>query len=264
MKNYFYIIVLLVFAFCSCNNRSSEENIPEVKAKIMSEDVVFNTADNIKIQGTYYYSNFDLAKKQPLVILIHQFMSDRSQWKIEFIDSLVARKFKVVTYDIRNHGESEKGAEKTEDILTSNGNAVLDLQAVFKWAKTRNGIDTTRVAVIGTSVGGSLALYSKYELGSKTAVAISVGLSTFDAFNGNMSARMSSNSPVPVKKIGNVLFICGDKDGNYTDDTKQIFTEFCDNPKELKYFNSDKHGKDLCIQYPEIKLVILEWLGKNL
>ncbi|MBI5402351.1 MAG: alpha/beta fold hydrolase [Ignavibacteriae bacterium] len=264
MKNYIYIIVLLMIMLCSCESRKSENNPPEVKAHKMSEDVVFNTIDNKKIQGTYYYNNYDLSKRQPLVILIHQFMSDRSQWKSELIDSLIGRKFKVVTYDIRNHGESDKGADNIEDILTEKGNAILDLQAVFKWAKTRSGIDSMRIAVIGTSVGGSLALYSKYELGSKTAVAISAGLSTFDAFNGNMSARMSSNSPVPVKKISNVLFICGDKDGIYPEDTKKIYTDFTDDPKELKYFNSDKHGKDLCTQHPEIKFVILEWLGKNL
>jgi dienelactone hydrolase len=264
MKNYIYIIVLFLFALCSCDNQKNENNNPEVKAKVMSEDVVFNTVDNIKIQGTYYYNNYDLAKRQPLVILIHQFMSDRTQFKKELIDSLLAKKFKVVTYDIRNHGESEKGAEKTEDILTSKGNAILDLHAVFKWAKSRNGIDTTRIGVVGTSVGGSLALYSKFELGSKTAVAISVGLSTFDAFNGNMSARMSGNSPVPVKKISSVLFICGDKDGTYPEDTKKIYTDFVENPKELKFFNSDKHGKDLCVQYPEIRQLIIDWLGKNL
>lgn len=264
MRNFIYLIVLFTFLLCSCDTTKTYNSNIEVKEKVISEDVVFNTVDNIKIQGTYYYNNLDLTKKQPLVILIHQFMSDRNQFKKEFIDSLLAKKYKVVTYDIRNHGESKKGAENIEDVLTAKGGAIFDLQAVFKWAKTRNGIDSTRVGVVGTSIGGSLALYSKFELGSKTAVAISVGLSTFDAFTGNLSARMSSNSPVPTKKINNVLFICGDKDGTYPDDTKKIYNDFVDNPKELKFFNSDKHGKDLCTQFPEIRQIIIEWLGKNL
>lgn len=261
MKNGIYIVLILLTAFCSCDSPKSDLSESEVKAKKMKEDVVFNTVDKIKIQGTFYYNNLDLSKKQPLVILIHQFMSDRSQWKEDFIDSLLAKKYKVITYDIRDHGESDKATSNIEEILTAKGNAILDLQAVFAWAKTRNGIDSARIGVIGTSIGASLALYSKYELGSKTVISISAGKETFEAFTGYSDLKMG----IIVKRINSVLFICGDKDGNYPDDAKNLYTNFVDDPKELKFFNSDKHGKDLITtQNPEINNLMLDWLKKNL
>ena len=261
MKNLIYIILTFLITFCSCDSPKSELSELEVKTKKMKEDVVFTTADKIKIQGTYYYNNLDLSKKQPLVILIHQFMSDRSQWKDDFIDSLLSNKYKVITYDIRNHGESDKAMENNEDVLKAKGNAILDLQAVFAWAKTRNGIDSGRIGVIGTSVGASLGLYSKYELGSKTVISISAGKETFEAFTGYSDLRMG----IIVKRISSVLFICGDKDGTCPEDAKNIYTNFVDDPKELKYYNSEKHGKDLVTtQIPYIYNVMLDWLKKNL
>lgn len=260
MKKYIFLILLIITFLYSCDTPKNTSSNLEPKARIMKEDVVFNTVDNKKIQGTYYYNNLEVTKREPLVILIHQFMSDRSQWKQEFIDSLVAKKYKVVTYDIRDHGESEKATEDIKDVLTEKGNAVLDVSAVFNWAKKRIGIDSTRIAIIGTSVGASLGLYSKYFLGAKTVICISIGKSVFDAFTSGTDLTMTAD----IRKTNSVYFICGDKDGTYPEDAKNIYTNYINEPKDLKYYNSDKHGKDLIIQNPEINKLIIDWLHKNL
>lgn len=260
MKKFIFLILLFVISLVSCDSPKNDSVNLAPKPKVMKENVVFNTSDNIKIHGTYYYYNYDVTQKEPLVILIHQFMSDRGQWKQEFIDTLVARKYKVLVYDIRNHGESDKAVENIDDILTLKGNAILDVDAVFNWAKSRNGIDSTRIAVVGTSVGASLGLYSKYFLGAKTVVCLSVGRKTFEEFIVSKDLSMKAN----LRKINSVFFICGDNDGNYSEDAKYIYSNFTDEPKELKLFNSDKHGKDLFLQYPEIKNLIVEWLAKHL
>ncbi len=104
-------------------------------------------------------------------------------------------------------------------------------------------------------------MYSKYELGSKTVICISVGKGTFEAFTGISELKMG----IIVKRVNSVLFICGDKDGTYPEDAKYIYTNFIDDPKELKYYNSEKHGKDLITtQNPEINIIMLDWLKKYL
>lgn len=261
MKNLICFIFAFLIFICSCDSPKTDILPTERKSKKMNEDITFTTSDNIKIKGTYYYNNVDVSKKQPLIILIHQFMSDRGQWKEELIDSLVARNYKVITYDIRNHGESDKAVGDIQEILKANGNAILDLQAVFKWTKTRSGIDSTRIAIIGTSVGASLALYAKYELGAKTIIGVSIAKGPFEEFTGYSELRMG----VAVKKVNSVLLLCGDKDEKYADDAKYIYTTFLDDPRELKLYNSDKHGKDLITtQSPDINKYMLEWLKKYL
>ena len=259
MKKYIIFYLVLLFPLYSCSDKKEDAPKVEIKPKVMSEDVAFNTSDNKKINGTFFYSNTEVQKKSPLVVLVHQFMSDRKQWNRDFIDSLVNKKYKVITYDIRNHGESDKVVDDITDILRGKGNAKADLIAVFDWAKKRPDFDSTRFAVVGTSIGGALALYSKYELGSKTAVCISVGKSTFEDITG-MDMRMGPT----IRKTNSVLFICGDKDDKYPEDAKYIYNTYIDEPRDLRYFNSDKHGKDLINQNPEINKIILDWLGKYL
>ncbi|MFA5405579.1 MAG: alpha/beta fold hydrolase [Ignavibacteria bacterium] len=260
MKRFILLVLLSITSFYSCDSPKNDSPNPEPKAKIMKEDVIFNTSDNIKIKGTFYYNNIEVTKKEPLVILAHQFMSNRSQWKEDFIDSLVSKRYKVIAYDVRNHGESGKAVEDINDILTEKGNAALDIAAIINWAIKRTGIDSTRVAVVGTSVGASLGLYAKYFLGIKTVVCISIGKSSFDEFTTGTDLTMTAN----IRKTNSAFFICGDKDGSYTEDAKNIYTYYIDEPKDLKYFNSDKHGKDLINQYPDINKMILDWFSKNL
>ncbi|HEY5123874.1 MAG TPA: alpha/beta fold hydrolase [Ignavibacteria bacterium] len=69
--------------------------------------------------------------------------------------------YKVVTYDIRNHGESGKSNVNLDNILTNKDLAPKDLESIFKWLKLQPSIDSAKVAVIGTSIGASLALYLK-------------------------------------------------------------------------------------------------------
>ncbi|HEY5123875.1 MAG TPA: hypothetical protein VIK14_09090 [Ignavibacteria bacterium] len=39
---------------------------------------------------------------------------------------------------------------------------------------------------------------------------------------------------------------------------------FIDVPKEIKIYESEKHGKELLNQYPEINKLISDWLKKYL
>ena len=117
-----------------------------------------------------------------------------------------------------------------------------------------------RTAVIGTSIGASLAFYAVYDLSAKVIIGISVGKGPFEAFTGLNELRMA----MAVRKIKNVLLIYGDKDGDYPNDGKYLYNSFLDDPRDIISFDSDKHGKDLIKQFPEINTSILNWLRKYL
>ncbi|MGB9696704.1 MAG: alpha/beta hydrolase family protein [Ignavibacteria bacterium] len=270
MKTIQILLIIVVTFFlgsiaCKEASKGSLKNEVTVKSdSIVKEDKEFITSDNIKIKANFFYSSLKHKQSEPLVILIHQFRSDKSQWTRDFVDSLVKSGFKVIAYDIRSHGESDKAPVAIDKLLSDKEQAPKDLQAVFGWARSADGvnegIDSSRIAVVGTSIGGSLAFYAKYYLGAKTIVGISVGKYTFENLTDIRDILMGR----VIERIRSVFLICGDKDGNYAAESKDIYDNYVDDPKEFKVFSSDKHGKYLIEEKPEIKSLVLNWLRRNL
>ncbi|MCC6865464.1 MAG: alpha/beta fold hydrolase [Ignavibacteria bacterium] len=247
----------------SINNNQKEIklNNPELKLEITNKEFSVITADKKKIFGSLFYSDEKKNELQPVVILIHQFNQTKEQWKLSFIDSLISSGFKVLSFDIRGHGKSDKQNGKLEDILTDPEQAPNDITAIVDWVKRQQGIDSTRVAAIGTSIGGNLALYAGLNLGLKVTVAVSNGKSTFESYTG-YNEKMMGRPFFP--KIKNVLLVCGSKDDDHETGQKWILDNFCSEPKEMKVYNSDKHGKFLIDSESDLNSIMINWIKKYL
>jgi hypothetical protein len=268
MKNITIILAIAsVFLIIGCNKnlQNFEQKPVEQKSKVEAKKdrVDLITEDKINIAADYYYLSDKKDARQPLIVLIHQFRSNKEQWDKNFIDTLLSKNYKVLAYDIRSHGESGEAAVSQMDLLTSREQAPKDLDAVMKWSLTQKGIDSSKIAVVGTSIGGSLGIYGKIFKGVKSVVAISSGRETFQAFTG-YDDRMMSSSMRPIPRITNVMFICGIADGSYLEEEKGIYDNYLMEPREIIKYESDKHGKDLISQYPEIFKTIINWFSKTL
>jgi dienelactone hydrolase len=266
IKYYAVISASVILLSCTSRNDIRTDVKPGsggdqiTKQELVKEEISINTADSVVLAGNYYYFKDDKSQKQPAVILIHQFRSSKEQWNKSFIDSLANAGYKVLTYDIRGHGQSSKVKYDLRELLTDPYKAPNDIIAVFKWMQEQQGIDTTQIGVIGTSIGGSLACYARYFLGAKAIVGISNGRPTFEKFVGIDDRMMGRMFP----RITNVLFICGKNDDQIAEGEKHLMDMYIGDPKELKVYDSDKHGKDLVEQHPEIYSLALEWLKKYL
>lgn len=261
MKKLLIIFLLFILAGCSKNiddiDKKSDVVIDNASKK---ENVEIYTSDGLKLSANYFYKTDKT--KQPLVILIHQFRSDKEQWSSIFIDSLIKNGFKVIAYDIRSHGKSEKAKVDISELLSNSEQAPKDIDAVIKWAKLQPSVDSNKIAVVGTSIGGSLGIYARINSGVKSVVSVSSGKGTFEAFTGYDERKMSMARPIP--RIKNVMFICGNKDENIADEERNIYENYLDEPKELQVFESDKHGKYLIEEFPQINDLIINWLNKTL
>ena len=262
MKNIIFILVIASAFFMTACNKDIRNSEQIVKIDTKKDKVEIVTEDKINIAADYYYYSDKKDIKQPLIILIHQFRSSKEEWNRSFIDTLLSKNYKVLAYDIRSHGESGKASVDQMYLLSDREQAPKDVDAVLKWAYTQKGIDSNKVGIVGTSIGGSLGIYGKIFKGVSSVVAVSSGKNTFQAFTGYDDRMMSSMRP--ILRIKNIMFICGTADNNYLEEEKGIYDNYLMEPREIIKFETDKHGKDLIAKYTEILKSIVNWFSKTL
>ncbi len=139
-------------------------------ARLHAEVVRFTTTDGIEIVGDYHAPPQDAAPA-PVAILLHMYGSNRLTWG-PLIEKLTPAGFAVLAIDLRGHGES--GAPKIEEFRTQIQkhqpglfhDMHFDLEAARRWLAGRDDVDPTRVALIGASVGSSIAL--QYAVGDRS------------------------------------------------------------------------------------------------
>jgi alpha-beta hydrolase superfamily lysophospholipase len=267
----FYIILFTSLITFGCSSKqdmktgASENQSGNSIGKIKNnsyekEEISLKASDGIRLSADYYSGEGKKDQLQPLVVLIHQFRQSKEQWDAGFIESLISAGYKVIAYDIRGHGNSEKVNYDLTDLLSDPEKAPKDLEGIFNWAKEQKGIDSQKIAVIGTSIGGNLACYAKFNLGAKTVIAISNGADGFEKLNG-IDPRMMGRVLV---RIADVLIITGSRDGDHEKDAKYIMDNYIADPKELNVIDSEKHGIYLLREHPELNAYIINWLKKYL
>ncbi len=134
----------------------SEEHAPPT-----AERVTFTTSDGVEIVADYYKPKGE--KRRPCVICVHMYRAERTSWQ-PLAALLVERGFAVLAYDIRGAGESILPREKALSRLYGDRDSELfaaawrDAEAAAKWLAGRKECDTTRLVLIGASVGCSISL----------------------------------------------------------------------------------------------------------
>jgi pimeloyl-ACP methyl ester carboxylesterase len=152
---------------------------------VLAEDsvqrITFTTADGVQIVADYYAPRTTVESGVPVVIMLHQYPSTRSSWR-----PLAARfheaGYAVLAPDLRGHGESVEpksmGLERgrtTRDPRHYRA-AWQDVLAAYDWLKGRKEVDRSRFALIGSSIGSSIALdYAARDRSVDVVVCLSPG-----------------------------------------------------------------------------------------
>ncbi|MBU0639590.1 MAG: alpha/beta hydrolase [Planctomycetes bacterium] len=123
------------------------------------EQVSFYTEDGVRIFADYY-APAKAAGGAPMAILLHMYKHDRSSWK-PLASVLQKRGFATLAIDMRGHGESatteaEKRVENRDTALFKD--MYEDVRGAYDWLARQEGVDRARFALVGASVGCSVAL----------------------------------------------------------------------------------------------------------
>lgn len=118
--------------------------------------VVVRSGDRKKLAATWWD---EPAENAPGVVLLHMYMSDRSAWK-PLVPHLRARGIEVIAVDLRGHGESLKQYTKRVKKRDPKVFAQMHNDAIgaVRWLVKEGKCDPKRIALVGASVGCSVAI----------------------------------------------------------------------------------------------------------
>lgn len=195
----------------------------------------YTTSDGVVIVGDYW-TPLDMNTKAPAVVLLHMYRSDRSAWR-PLIPALEQAGFAILAIDLRGHGQSTKPEDRQLEQKVRDRDEKLfrnmhqDVFGAYRWLQQRPEVDLSRLAVVGASVGCSVALdYA----GRDKSVDVLVLLTPGENYLG-------LNSLKHVKQYGDrsVLMLSSEEDrGKGTDSLAQLASR-----AEVKTFSqTDIHG----------------------
>jgi pimeloyl-ACP methyl ester carboxylesterase len=127
---------------------------------IEPKPVFFETFDGVGIHADYYEPQ-PASDGAPMAILLHMYRSDRAAWK-PLAGPLHDAGFAVLAIDMRGHGESvtpelRRRVERRDPKLFED--VYQDVRAAYDWLAQQEGVDRSRFALVGASVGCSISLH---------------------------------------------------------------------------------------------------------
>jgi pimeloyl-ACP methyl ester carboxylesterase len=148
-----------------------------------SREVRFTSGDGITLVGDLQPAERPDA---PLVVLVHQLASDRSEWAALRARLHAAPGIATFAFDLRGHGQSTAGPSGPIDFhrftpteWAATGGDVL--AAVRELTSERHGLSPRRIAAVGSSIGSTAVIVAAAE---DPRIEIVVALSPGRAYHG--------------------------------------------------------------------------------
>ncbi len=171
-------ISTLLFAACIPGGDSGSSG---GSAGLGGEAVTYETTDGVIIFAEFLAPAN--ASNPPVIILLHQFEGNHNQWKL-LAPMLLENGYAVLAPDLRSFGGSDQaiidGIQAPYE-LGDLDDMVFDVGAAIKWLEGRPGIDSSRIGVIGASIGANIAFVASHifpEIG--TTIGLSPSMNTVD------------------------------------------------------------------------------------
>ncbi|HSA61253.1 MAG TPA: dienelactone hydrolase family protein [Nitrospiraceae bacterium] len=218
------------------------------------------TEDNKTIDITYYPAAADRA---PVVVLIPDTRCDRSVFR-KLPLQLQKAGFAVVATDLRYKiliagARSREEAIRTLQKQDTYAPVIYDMKSVLHYLAQKKDVDSTRIALLGTSYGSRVAIHAGVQY--NVAALVLVSLSGEEALPGS-----------PVRQLLEeydrkpVLLMTAEKDwGNNfkaTQDNK-TYVGWGKGKRDLKIWPGSAHGPDI-VEDKDPSAFVTEWLKANL
>lgn len=230
-----------------------------------AKEVELFTADGYRIYGTHYFMP---DQSGPALLLLHMFGKDHTDWK-SYLPILRRGGIEsALAIDLRGHGGSnirkaigrksdsmgnvdwrDFGEDEFKDILK-------DLEVAWDFLRKSPSTDTTRMGVMGASIGANYAaVFASDHPDVKSLALLSPGV----VYRGVECVKA-------VEKYGArpVLFAASEKDEYSVNSCKKLKEVSAGTPAHLEILKGSAHGTSLIDDNPGFKHFLSDWFRSTL
>lgn len=178
-------------------------------------EIRFRAADRTRLAGHRF------GRGATAVIFAHERRGGACDW-IPYARRLARLGYLTIAFDFRGYGASQRSTKSRfpADVIAA--------------AKLSRSLGARRVVLVGASMGGTSVLIAAAN--ARPAVDGVVAVSAPSAY-GDM------NGVAAVGKLGMpVLYLAGDKDDGFADDSRTLYAATGSNAKMLEIVDSSNHG----------------------
>jgi alpha-beta hydrolase superfamily lysophospholipase len=207
--------------------------------------VTFGSGDGPLIAGELYEAS---SRPAPAVVLIHMLTRNKADW-----DALAMRiqeaGITALAIDLRGHGSSTGAPAPSADMAN-------DVRGAVQWLSSRPGVRPGSIAVVGASLGASLALLAAVDQPAVRAIGV---------ISPSLDYRGVRTDTSLLKKIGaRPIWLAASAEDPLALRTLRDFANEPSGPREQMVSGIAGHGTALLAADPEVGRALVDWLRRSL
>ena len=207
--------------------------------------VTFPSLDGTSLAGEIYESS---TRPAPGVVLVHMLSRNRGDWR-DLPDRIREAGITALTIDLRGHGASSGSQGDLKGM-------VQDVRAAVQWLGTRGNVPPAAIAIVGASMGGSLALLAAEVLPQVRAVGVLSPSSDYRGLRTDLSL---------IKRLGSRrLWFAASAEDPLAARTMRDMAAEPSGPREQVLSNARAHGTVLLDRDGDVGRALVDWLRRSL
>jgi pimeloyl-ACP methyl ester carboxylesterase len=207
--------------------------------------VTFASLDGTALSGEFYEAS---NRPAPGVVLVHMLSRNKSDWD-GLPDRIREAGISVLAIDLRGHGASSGSSGELAAMIQ-------DVRAGAQWLASRGSVRPDAIAIVGASLGASLALFAAAELPAVRALGL---------LSPSLDYRGLRTDTGLVKRLGSRrLWLSASAEDPLALRTLRDFAAENSGPREQVVSSAAAHGTMLLDRDGEVGRALVDWLRRSL
>jgi pyridoxine 5-phosphate synthase len=203
------------------------------------------SADGVAMAGEIYEA---ASRPAPAVLLVHMLSRHRGDWD-GLPDRIRDAGMTALAIDLRGHGQSPGSAQDLQAM-------VQDVRAAAQWLATRPNVRGDQIAIVGASLGASLALLAALDVPQVRALAV---------LSPSLDYRGLRTDTGLIKRLGSrsIWLAASDQDPLALRTLRDMAAE-PSGPREQHVSSVLAHGTVLLDKDGDLARMLVDWLRRSL